>query len=295
VTVLGASFPQTEIGTDPAVIRDWALAVEAMGFAYVLAFDHVLGARAGHPALAGTRFRMNHQSLVHEPLVLFGYLAALTQRVEVVSGIIILPQRQTALVAKQAAEVDVLSGGRLRLGVGLGWNRVEFEALGEDFHNRGRRVEEQIEVLRLLWTEELVTFHGRWHTIDDAGLHPRPVQRPIPIWFGVEDDRAVERAGRIGDGWMALGQPDAENARRVALLREAARRAERDPGALRIVGPIGLRASTTPDDWRRDAEGWRRLGATHVTVNTLNAGYPTVAAHLEALDRVRQTLAPLLA
>ncbi|HEY7062852.1 MAG TPA: LLM class F420-dependent oxidoreductase [Chloroflexota bacterium] len=294
MTMLGASFPQTEIGTDPAAVRDWAVAVEAMGLGYVLAFDHVLGARPGHPALAGMRFGFTSESLVHEPFVLFGYLAALTRRVELVSGIVILPQRQTALVAKQAAEVDVLSGGRLRLGVGLGWNCVEFEALGEEFHNRGRRVEEQVEVLRLLWTEELVSYRGRWHTIDDAGLHPRPVQRPIPIWFGVEDDRAVERAGRIGDGWIALGRPDAENARRAALLREAAARAGRDPAALRIVGPIGLRGDTTPDDWRRACEGWQRLGATHVTVNTLNAGCPSVAAHLEALDRVRQVLARLL-
>ena len=295
MTVLGASFPQTEIGTDPAAIREWAVAVEGMGFAYVLALDHVLGARPGHPALAGTRFDFTSESLVHEPFVLFGYLAALTRRVELVSGILILPQRQTALVAKQAAEVDVLSGGRLRLGVGLGWNRVEFEALGEDFHNRGRRVEEQVEVLRLLWTEEVVTYRGRWHTIDDAGILPRPVQRLVPIWFGGEDDRAVERAGRIGDGWIALGQPDAENARRAALLREAAQRAGRDPAALQIVSSIGLRDNTTPDDWRREAEAWQRLGATHITVNTLHAGYPTVTAHLEALQRVHATLAPLLA
>lgn len=292
--LLGASFPQTEIGTDPAVIRDWAVAVEDMGFAYVLVFDHVLGARPGHPALAGSRFSMTYQSLVHEPFVLFGYLAAVTRRVELVSGIVILPQRQTALVAKQAAEVDVLSGGRLRLGVGLGWNAAEFEALGEDFHTRGRRAEEQVAVLRLLWTQELATFRGRWHTLTDVGLNPLPVQRPIPIWFGVEHDRALERAGRIGDGWIALGRPDADNTRRVALVRAAAERAGRDPAALTIVGAIGLR-DTTPDDWRRDAEGWQRLGASYVTVNTQRAGYPSIAAHLEALQRAHQTLAPFLA
>ena len=291
---LGASFPQTEIGADPAVIREWTLAVEEMGFGYILAYDHVLGARPGHPALVGSRFGFTSKSMVHEPLVLFGYIAALTRRVELVSGILILPQRQTAVVAKQAAEVDVLSGGRLRLGVGLGWNSVEFEALGEEFHTRARRMEEQIEVLRLLWTEELVTFHGRWHTINDAGLNPMPVQRPIPIWFGAEDDRALERVGRLGDGWIALGRPDEATERRVRLVRQSAERAGRDPAAIQLVGGIGSRSGPTPDDWRRDLDAWRRLGATHLTVNTMNAGHPNVAAHLEALDRVRRALGPQL-
>jgi len=294
MVLLGASFPQTEIGADPAAIREWALGVEGMGFDYFLVYDHVLGAHPEHPVIKGSRFHFTYQSMVHEPFVLFGYLAALTQRVELISGIIILPQRQTALVAKQAAEVDVLSGGRLRLGIGLGWNSLEFEALGEDFHNRGQRVEEQVEVLRRLWTEELVTFRGRWHTID-AGINPLPVQRPIPIWFGAAEDRAVERAGRLGDGFLALGGSDAENTHRIQLLRDAARRAGRDPSALRLAASVGARRGTIPDDWRRAADGWRQLGATHLTANVSNAGHATVTAHLEALDRVRQVLTPQLA
>jgi len=295
MVLLGASFPQAEIGADPVAIRDWAVGIEQMGFDYILVYDHVLGASPGHPALAGTRFGFTHRNMVHEPMVLFGYMAAITRRVALVSGIIILPQRQTALVAKQAAEVDVLSGGRLRLGVGLGWNSVEFEALGVDFHARGRLIEEQIEVLRLLWTQELVTFGGRWHTITDAGLNPLPVQRPIPIWFGAENDRAIERAGRIGDGWIALGRPEADNGRRVDLLRESARRAGRDPGVLQIIGGLGARVDTTPDDWRRDFEAWQRLGATHVTVSSLRGSNVSVAERLAALNRVRDALAPLRA
>ena len=295
MVLLGASFPQTEIGADPAAIRDWAVGVEQMGFDYILAYDHVLGARPGHPALAGSRYGFTSASMVHEPMMLFGYLAAITQRVQLVSGIIILPQRQTALVAKQAAEVDVLSGGRLRLGVGLGWNSVEFEALAMDFHTRGRRIEEQIEVLRLLWTQELVTFGGRWHTITDAGLNPLPVQRPIPIWFGSTHDRAMERAGRIGDGWIALGRPDSENGRRVDLLRESARGAGRDPALVQIVAGVGARGDTA-DDWRRDAEAWQRLGATHLTVSSLRGVvYENLAERLDVLNRVREALRPLLA
>lgn len=291
---LGASFPQTEIGADPSTIRDWAVAVEALGFDYILAYDHVLGASPDHPAIAGSRFHFTHESMVHEPLVLFGYLAAITRRVDLVSGIIILPQRQTALVAKQAAEVDVLSGGRLRLGVGLGWNPVEFEALGQEFHDRGRRVEEQIEVMRLLWTQQLVNFQGKWHTITNAGLNPLPVQRPIPIWIGGTDDRAIERVGRIGDGLLAMGRPDPDNERRVGLMRDAARRAGRDPSALQLVATIGPRGGTTPDDWRRDLETWQRLDITHVSVNSLNMGCRGIAEHLDAVDRVRRVLAPLV-
>lgn len=272
MTLLGASFPQAEIGADPAAIRDWAVGVEELGFDYILVYDHVLGARPGHPAIDGSRFHFTSKNLVHEPMVLFGFVAAITRRVELLTAIVILPQRQTALVAKQAAEIDVLSGGRLRLGVGLGWNPVEFEALGEDFSTRGQRMEEQIEVLRLLWTQELATFKGRWHTITDAGLNPLPVQRPIPLWFGAESHRAIERAGRIGDGWIALGRPDADNERRVGVLRGAAQRAGRDPQALQIVGAVRARDATTPDEWRAELAGWNRLGATHVTVNAAVEG-----------------------
>ena len=202
----GVVFPQTEIGADPLVIRDFAQAAEALGYHHILAYDHVIGANpASRP---GWRPPYSHRDSFHEPFVLFGYLASLTKNIELVTGIIILPQRQTVLVAKQAAALDVLSGGRLRLGIGIGWNPVEYEALGENFKNRGRRCEEQVEVMRKLWTQELVSFEGKWHKITDAGLNPLPIQKPIPIWFGGTDDRALRRLARLGDGWFPQLRPD---------------------------------------------------------------------------------------
>ena len=202
----GTVFPQTEIGADPIGVRDYAQAVEGMGYDYILVYDHVLGANAG--SRPGWRGAYRHTNMFHEPFVLFGYLAGLTERIGLATGILILPQRQTALVAKQAAEADVLSGGRLRLGIGTGWNAVEYEALDENFHDRGRRSEEQIELMRALWTRELVTYEGRWHKVTDAGINPMPVQRPIPIWLGGYAERVLERIGRLGErlgdgGWRA--------------------------------------------------------------------------------------------
>ena len=174
----GVVFPQIEFGNDPDTIRDYAQAAEALGYDYSLVYDHVLGADPNRARrLTGP---YTHQDPFHEPMVLFGFLAAVTKRIQLTTGILILPQRQTVLVAKQAAEVDVLSGGRLRLGVGLGWNHVEYEALGMKFETRGHRMEEQVEVLRKLWSAPLVTHRTDHHVIDDAGLNPMPVQRPIP-------------------------------------------------------------------------------------------------------------------
>lgn len=196
---IGVVFPQTEIGSDPAVLRSYAQRVEELGFTHILAYDHVVGA---DPRVhRGWRGPYDIDSTFHEPFVLFGYLAAITS-LELVTGVIILPQRQSVLVAKQAAEVDLLTGGRFRLGIGLGWNAVEYEALGETFTNRGKRSEEQVELMRRLWTERSVTFDGKYHTVTAAGLAPLPVQRPIPVWFGAASDRAFERAGRLGDGWF---------------------------------------------------------------------------------------------
>ena len=208
---IGVVFPQIEIGPDPAAVRDYAQAAESLGYAHVLAYDHVLGANAGsRPGWSGA---YRHTDQFHEVMVLLAYVAGLTETLELVTGVLILPQRQTALVAKQTAEVDLLSGGRLRLGIGIGWNDVEYEALSEDFGNRGRRSEEQIEVLRLLWTNELVTYRGRWHTVDDGGINPLPVQRPIPVWFGGMDERVLKRLARVGDGWIAAGRPGRPAAR----------------------------------------------------------------------------------
>src|SRR5918992_2832003 len=200
---VGVVFPQTEIGSDAPAIRDYAQAAEELGFRHVLAYDHVIGANP--TSRPGWKPAYSHLDKFHEPFVLFGYLAGVTTKIELVTGIIILPQRQTVLVAKQSATLDILSGGRLRLGIGIGWNPVEYEALGENFKNRGRRSEEQIEVMRRLWTHELVSFEGKWHRITDAGLNPLPIQRPIPIWFGGYVDPVLRRIGRMADGWVMVG------------------------------------------------------------------------------------------
>ncbi|HWW54008.1 MAG TPA: LLM class F420-dependent oxidoreductase, partial [Acidimicrobiales bacterium] len=196
---IGVVFPQTEIGGDVGVVRTYAERVEKLGYRHILTYDHVLGA---DPTVhRGWNGPYDVETTFHEPFVLFGYLAAVTT-LELVTGIIILPQRQTALVAKQAAEVDLLTGGRFRLGVGLGWNAVEYEALGKDFSDRGRRLDEQVTLLRSLWTEPSVNFAGAYERVTGAGLSPRPIQRPIPIWFGAQSPAAYRRVGRLADGWF---------------------------------------------------------------------------------------------
>jgi probable F420-dependent oxidoreductase len=286
---IGVVFPQTDIGTDPGGIRDYAQAVEALGFTHILAYDHVLGAdRRRHTALTGA---YGHRDAFHEPFVLFGFLAAVTRRVELATGIIILPQRQTALVAKQAAAVDVLSGGRLRLGVAVGWNFVEYEALGENFATRGRRIEEQIEVLRALWTRELVTVQGQWHRITDAGIHPLPVQRPIPLWIGGLSDAALARAARVAEGWTwsAALRPDAEAQARVDRVHALVAAAGRDPGAFGVEGRLSL-AQHTPDQWAREVAAWRAMrGITHLCVDTMRLGLSKPEQHVETLRRFKET------
>src|SRR6266446_9384677 len=203
---IGVTVPLTEFGADLVGLRDFVQATEDLGYAHVRLLDHVLGADPQfHPEMPELPY--THKSYLHEPLTFMSYLAGITKRLQLVTAILILPQRQTALVAKQAAEVDVLSGGRLRLGIGVGWNPVEFEALGENIHDRGKRVEEQFEVMRLLWTRELVTYEGRWHRVPDAGIRPLPVQRPIPAWMGGESEAVLRRAARLADGWMPAGRP----------------------------------------------------------------------------------------
>jgi probable F420-dependent oxidoreductase len=284
---IGVVFPQTEIGEDPIAIRDYAQAIEQMGYQHLLIYDHVLGAStANRPDWRGP---YTSDTLFHEPFVLFGYLAALTQRIELVTGVIILPQRQTALVAKQAAEIDLLSGGRLRLGVGIGWNEVEYQALGEDFHNRGARMEEQIAVLRALWTQPVVSFKGRWHQIEEAGIKPLPVQRPIPIWVGATADAAIERAGRIGDGWFPQRGPDEQARAMLDRLRQAAAAAGRAPDAVGVEARLSI-GQVPEAEWARYAEGWRELGATHLCVNTMGAGLASPQDHIDALRRVKDAL-----
>ncbi|HEU5014291.1 MAG TPA: LLM class F420-dependent oxidoreductase [Roseiflexaceae bacterium] len=284
---IGAVFPQTEIGDDPGVVREYAQTVEGMGFTHILVYDHVLGASTSNrPDWRGP---YTSDTLFHEPFVLFGYLAGLTRSVELVTGVIILPQRQTALVAKQAAEVDVLSGGRMRLGVGVGWNPVEYEGLNENFNNRGARSEEQIEVLRALWSDPVVTFKGRWHTIDAAGIKPLPVQRPIPIWIGGSVEATLERVARLGDGWFPQMPPNEQAKKMIDLLRTHVEAAGRSMNEIGIEARLSI--SQTPEDgWKRFAEDWRNLGATHLTINTMGNGFTSVQQHLDALRRAKEAL-----
>ncbi len=293
---VGVVFPQTEIGSDPAAVRDYAQTAEALGYSHILAFDHVLGAnRASRPDFKGP---YDHESLFHEPFVLYGYLAGLTKSIGLTTGIIIVSQRQTALVAKQAAAVDVLSGGRLRLGIGIGWNAVEFEALGENFHDRGKRSEEQVEVMRALWTQDLVSFAGKWHKISDAGINPLPVQRPIPILFGGMSDAVMRRIARLGDGWLPQFEgfgPDGASAnedgrRLIARLHDYIREAGRDPAAVDIEGRVKL-GERSPESCAAEVRAWSELGATHVTLNTMGAGLTSPDAHMDAIRRFKQALA----
>ncbi len=259
----GVVFPQTQLGADPQVLRDFAQAAEDMGYHHMLAYDHVLGANPDRPGWEGRR-PYTYRDMFHEPFTLFSWMAAFTQRIGFMTGVLILPQRQTALVAKQAAQVDLLSGGRLRLGIGVGWNEVEYTCLGEDFATRGARVEEQMHILRQLWTRELVNIVGRFDTIDDAGINPLPPQQPIPIWIGGTADVVLQRAARLSDGYVAqAGDP--------ALAKPAIERywqhAE-DCGRREQLGLHTRLATETLDerDWEGFVRGWGELGATELAV-----------------------------
>lgn len=284
---IGVTFPQTEIGSDPAAIRDYAQAAEGSGYSHLLVFDHVLGVgTASRPDWNGP---YTYQQMFHEPFVLFGYLAALTH-LELVTGVLILPQRQTALVAKQATEVDVLTGGRLRLGVGVGWNQVEYEALGMDFRSRGRAIEEQVEVLRLLFSQEVVSYKGKFITINEAGLNPLPVHRSIPIWMGGSADVLLHRVARLGDGWFPQGKPDEQMRQTLDRLRGYIKEAGRDPATFGIEARINA-TDGGPDEWARLTDAWRNLGATHISINTMNAGYKSPSEHIQAIRRYKEIIA----
>jgi probable F420-dependent oxidoreductase len=279
---IGVVFPQTEIGADAGAVRAYAEGIESLGYAHLLAYDHVLGADpAVHAGWAGP---YDIDTTFHEPFVLFGYLAAVTS-VELVTGIIILPQRQTALVAKQAAEVDILTNGRLRPGVGLGWNAVEYEALGKSFSDRGRRMDEQVELMRRLWCERTVTHAGTYEHVTGAGIAPLPVQRPIPVWFGAASPPAYRRAGRLADGWFPQVPPGPHLDAARALVADGAASVGRDPATIGMEGRVNWGDGGV--DRIVDHLGrWRSAGATHVSVNTMRAGLATVDDHLRVLADV---------
>ena len=277
-----AFFPSLDIGTDPAKIRDWVQAAEDLGYAYIEVPDHVFGAKARN----GWVPLYNEKDPFHETFVTLGFLAAATRTIGLSTGILIAPQRQTGLVAKQAAEVDILSSGRLRLGIGVGWNHVEYEALGTDWKTRGARQAEQVEVLRRLWSGSLVSFSGRFHSLQDVSIVPPPVQRPIPIWFGGSSDAVIRRAARLGDGWMPIMAPDAQAEQKLALLREQLKSCGREAAKfgleawLRMQGP-------DPQAWAAAADGWRRLGADRVMLYPMYR-ITSVDDHIETLRRFKE-------
>lgn len=278
---IGVVFPQTEIGQDPAVVREYAQVAVASGFKHLLVYDHVLGASTvNRPDWRGA---YTDKSLFHEVFVLFGYLAGVAPDLELVTGVLILPQRQTALVAKQAAAIDVLNAGKLRLGVGVGWNEVEYIGLNKRFSDRGRRFEEQIEVLRRLWSDETVDYTGRYHTIPEAGLNPMPVQRPIPLWIGGYADVVMDRIGRVADGWFPGSQPGDVLERSRALVIESAIASGRDPASIGMEGRIALTVGAE-DGWVARTEAWRNAGATHMSVNTMGQGL-SPQQHIETIRR----------
>ena len=285
---IGASFPTTEIGNDPAVIKDFVQAVEGMGYEHLTLIDHVI--QAEEPVSDDWRAYYVRSNPFHEPLVMIGFMAAATTILEFASAILILPQRPAVLVAKQLAEVDVLSGGRLRAGVGIGWNALEFEALGQKFSTRARRMEEQIELMRALWTQEIVSFEGDFHTIGAAGINPLPVQRPIPIWIGAFEAPAVRRAGRLGDGWFINPRikPDEAEAQ-IALFHAAAAEAGRDPQTLGMDATLHF-GNRGDNELAAEAEAWRATGVSHLTVRTMYSDLETVDDHIEALRKARAAL-----
>ena len=281
---LGTNLPEHLIGKDPGALTEFLSGLEELGYDYVTVGDHVLGAdlsvRPNWRPYHGKSPSYGHQVPWHEPMVLFGYLAALTRTLELSTGILISTQRQTALLAKQAAEVDVLTGGRQRLVISIGYNDVEFEALGVDFSKRGPIMDEQVELLRQFWTREVVNFEGEFHRVSAAGINPLPVQRPIPLWFGGQSKPALRRIGRVGDGWFPYYPYFSEQQLHddLAVIQQSAREAGRDPAEIGIEGavyfehklfempPDGRKPPRSFEDCLEYAHWWKSFGATHYWV-----------------------------
>lgn len=278
---IGVVFPQIEVEPDPVAIRDYTQAAEELGYRHIMAYDHVLGANPQRPN--GWSGPYNYEHPFYSPFLLFSYMAAMTERLGFITGILILPQRETVLVGKQAATLDVLCSGRLRLGVGTGWNAVEYTALNQDFHTRGKRQEEQVELLHRLWTEPLVSYKGRWHDIPDAGINPLPVQRPIPIWFGGQADAVLRRAARLGDGWLPNSRTVAQTRPMLDKLVRYLEEEGRNPADFGLEPRLNY-GDGDPQAWASAMDEWRQAGATHLSLNTMYSGFD-IQKHIAALRR----------
>jgi probable F420-dependent oxidoreductase len=288
----GTGFPH-HIGTDPDAIRRFAQTVEGAGFDDLLVIDHVAG---GHPdrfpgPVGGfERPPYTHADPFHEVFTLLSFVAGATTRIGLVTNVVVLPQRETVLAAKQAAEIDTLSRGRLTLGIGVGWNAVEFGALGADFGDRGQRIEEQVAVMRQLWSSPLVTFEGRWHHLDRVGINPLP-GRLIPIWMGSASlDVSLRRIARLADGWIPLGQAGEQLTPALARLRSYLTEAGRDPATLGLRLQLRVdEASEGRDALLRRLDALRAFGATHITVNVGRPARP-IEQHLDRLLECKRLL-----
>jgi probable F420-dependent oxidoreductase len=284
---IGILYPQTEFGSDPATIRDFAQSAEQLGYSHIMTYEHVLGANADRPG--GWNGIYSHEDPFLEPFALLSFMAGITSRIHFLTSILVLPQRQTALVAKQAATLDLLSGGRLRLGVGVGWNEVEFQALGEDFHNRGRRIEEQIDLMRMLWTRPLVQYEGQWNHIPDAGINPLPIQQPIPVWFGGHAEAVLRRVARIGDGWIPNYRTPQDLEPHLDRLRGYLDQQGRSLDQIGIEVRLHYREGDL-ERLGRLMEEWSAMGATHLGLNTMNSRLEGPAEHIDALRRFAELL-----
>jgi probable F420-dependent oxidoreductase len=294
---LGTLLPLGDIGGDPTVVREYAQAAEAIGYNFVEAPDHVLGANPANRLEADR----TGAGLFHDPFVLFGFLAGCTKRLGFSTGVLILPQRQTVLVAKQAASLDVICDGKFRLGIGVGWNEVEFTGLNENFHNRGRRSEEQVQVMQKLWAEPHVSFKGRWHAIEDAGINPRPASGKVPVWFGGHHERTLQRIAKWGDGWMPNAYPPDQSALDIfARLRRLTEEAGRDPAKVGIEAWVSM-GTGNEANWAKETRFWKAAGASYICLTTTfsrrhHKRIPgrTMADHLTALRRYHSAVADQL-
>ena len=283
---IGAVFPHNEIGTDPGAIKAYAQGVEAMGITHLLIYDHVLGADPDREG--GFRGPYDKDVAFHEPFTTFAFIAGVTDKIDLITTVMILPQRQTVLAAKQAAEVALLSNNRFKLGIGVGWNELEYVGLNETFNNRGRRQEEQVDVMRKLWSEDSLDYTGEYHRIDKASINPRP-SKTIPIWFGGSVPALLDRVARLGDGWIPLMGANDKAKACIDTIKQTRKAAGLSFDNFGIQAQAQY-AGGSPERWRKHAEAWREMGCTHLAIATHNAGPTNVDGHLARIGEYQQAL-----